>query len=116
MLNLQLQVWLSHSFKDECHDLPRLPAYKDGNDWASYHGSFKRNAELIQDDQQTYDVRLGALLSSKAAKIYASLSSKIITNYQLLKKTQLRTFCKTPDRVTLDQVRISQERPTNNLV
>ena len=86
----------------ECVDRPRLPAYKDGDDFASYLTRFERIAELLKVSREDYAVRLGALLSGKAAKIYTSLSSEIVTDYDLLKKSLLRSFCKTPDGFRVD--------------
>ena len=44
-------------------DRPRLPAYKDGEDIASYITRFERIAALLKLDEDLYAVRLGALLS-----------------------------------------------------
>ena len=40
---------------------PRLPAYQDGDDYASYLTRFERIAELLKVDKEAYAVRLGAL-------------------------------------------------------
>lgn len=45
----------------------------------------------------TYAVRLGSLLTGKAADIYASLSPEITSEYQNLKKALLKGFSKTPN-------------------
>lgn len=78
-------------------DRPRLPAYKDGEDIASYITRFERIADLLKLDEDLYAVRLGALLSGKAGKVYSSLSPQIISDYDLLKKALLKSFCKTSD-------------------
>ncbi|KAK3884897.1 hypothetical protein Pcinc_010871 [Petrolisthes cinctipes] len=73
----------------ECADRPRLPAYNDGEDFCSYHTRFERIAELLKVDKEAYAIRLGSLLSGKVAKIYSSLPSEIITDYDILKKSLL---------------------------
>lgn len=42
----------------ECVDRPRLPAYKDGGDFASYLTRFERIGELLKVDKEAYAVRL----------------------------------------------------------
>ena len=86
----------------ECVDRPRLPAYKDGDDLVSYLTRFERIAELLKVDANDYAVRLGALLSGKAARIYTSFSPEVISDYTLLKKSLLRSFCKTTDGFRVD--------------
>ena len=83
-------------------DRPRLPAYQDGDDFASYLTRFERIAELLKVDKEAYAVTLGALLSGKAARIYTSLSPAIVADYTLLKKSLLKSFCKTPDGFRMD--------------
>ncbi|KAK3881301.1 hypothetical protein Pcinc_014252 [Petrolisthes cinctipes] len=86
----------------ECADRPRLPAYNDGEDFSSYLTRFERIAELLKVDKEAYAIRLGSLLSGKVAKIYSSLPSEIITDYDLLKRSLLRNLGKTPDGFRLD--------------
>lgn len=76
--------------------------YKDGDDFASYLTRFERIAELLKVDKDAYAVRLGARLSGKAARIYTSLSPEIVADYHLLKKSLLKSFCKTPDGFRVD--------------
>ena len=92
----------SPSLVGEYVDRPRLPAYQDGDDFASYLTRFERIAELLKVDKEAYAVTLGALLSGKAARIYTSLSPAIVADYTLLKKSLLKSFCKTPDGFRMD--------------
>lgn len=48
-------------------------------------------------NKDIYALRLEALVSGKADKVYSSFSPQIITDYDLLKKAVLKNFCKTPD-------------------
>ena len=81
---------------------PRLPVYQDGEDIATYLTRFERVAELLQLDVGTYDVRLGCLLTGKAAELYVSLSPEITCDYQELKRSLLAGFQKTSDGYRLD--------------
>lgn len=80
----------THSIDIEWADRPRLLANSEGENFASYPTRFESIAELLKVDKEVYAVRLGSLLSGKAAKIYSSLSSEIITEYDLLKRSLLR--------------------------
>ena len=81
---------------------PKLPAYQDGEDIATYLTRFERVAELLQLDKGTYAVRLGCLLTGKAAELYISLSPEITSDYNELKKSLLTGFKKTSDGYRLD--------------
>ena len=48
-------------------------------------------------DLASYAVRLGSLLTGKAAEMYTSLSADVTKDYKLLKKALLTGFNKTPD-------------------
>lgn len=72
-----------------------MSVYNNGDDFASYLTTFESIAKLLKVDKDIYVVRL-ALLSGTAARIYTSLSPEIIPDYNLLNKSQLRSFCKTP--------------------
>lgn len=76
---------------------PNLPVYTEGEDIANYLVRFERVAALLNVDVDTYAVRLGSLLTGKAADIYTSLSPEITSKYECLKKALLRGFSKTPD-------------------
>ena len=76
---------------------PCLPQYQEGEDIASYLVRFERVAELLNVDEESYAIRLGSLLTGKAADIYISLSSEITKSYPSLKQALLTAFHKTPD-------------------
>ena len=76
--------------------------YQDGEDITTYLTRFERVAELLQLDVGTYAVRLGCLLTEKAAELYVSLSPEITRDYQELKRSLLAGFQKTSDRYRLD--------------
>lgn len=77
--------------------LPKLPIFKDGDDITSFLVRFERIAQLLSLNNYMYAVRLGSLLSGKAVDIYASLSSEITCNYELLKSALLVRFNKTSE-------------------
>ncbi|XP_050701836.1 uncharacterized protein LOC126988072 isoform X2 [Eriocheir sinensis] len=81
---------------------PKLPAYQDGEDIATYLTRFERVAELLQLDQDTYAVRLGCLLTGKAAELYVTLSPEITSDYDALRMSLLAGFKKTSDGYRLD--------------
>ena len=81
---------------------PKLPAYQDGEDIATYLTRFERVAELLQLNKDTYAVRLGCLLTGKAAELYVSLSPEITSDYNRLKTSLLAGFKKTSDGYRLD--------------
>ncbi|KAK3887702.1 hypothetical protein Pcinc_008187 [Petrolisthes cinctipes] len=81
---------------------PKLPAYQESEDLNTYLVRFERVAELLQLKPTSYAVRLGSLLTGKAADLYTSLSSDITNDYGLLKKALLTGFSKTPDGYRLD--------------
>jgi len=58
--------------------------YTDGEDIANYLVRFERVAALLNVDVDTYAVRLGSLLTGKAADIYTSLSPEITSKYECL--------------------------------
>ena len=70
---------------------------QDGEDITSYLSRFERVAELLDVDPASYAVRLGSLLTGKAAEMYTSLSADVTKDYKLLKKALLTGFNKTPD-------------------
>ena len=74
---------------------PSLPMYKEGEDMANYLLRFERIAGLLNVDKSSYAVRLGSLLTDKAAEIYISLSPDITSDYTLLKSALLKGFSKT---------------------
>ena len=49
---------------------PTLPVYKDGEDVAGYLTRFERVAALLDLNKASYAVRLGSLLTGKAAEVY----------------------------------------------
>ncbi|XP_076030282.1 uncharacterized protein LOC143018628 [Oratosquilla oratoria] len=75
----------------------KLPLLQEGEDIASYLNRFERIAELLKLSPDSYAVRLGSLLTGKAADMYISLSPEVTKNYELLKKALLSGFNKTPD-------------------
>ncbi|XP_076060383.1 uncharacterized protein LOC143036685 isoform X1 [Oratosquilla oratoria] len=81
---------------------PQLPLLQEGEDIASYLNRFERIAELLKLSSDSYAVRLGTLLTGKAADMYISLSPEITKNYELLKKALLSGFNKTPDGYRVD--------------
>ena len=76
--------------------------YQDGEDIATYLTRFERVAELLQLDLGMYAVRLGCLLTGKAAELYVSLSPEITSDYDALKKSLLAGFKETSDGYRLD--------------
>ena len=60
-------------------------------------------------DLASYAVRLGSLLTGKAAEMYTSLSADVTKDYKLLKKALLTGFNKTSDgyRAEFRNVKIS---------
>ena len=76
---------------------PKLPLLQDGEDINSYLNRFERVAELLNVRQDSYAVRLGSLLTGKAAELYTSLSADVTKDYDLLRKALLTGFNKTPD-------------------
>lgn len=81
---------------------PELPTYQDGEDIAAYLTRFERIAELLQVQKDTLAVRLGSLLTGKAAELYSSLDTKTICDFSLLKQALLLGFDKTPERYRQD--------------
>ncbi|XP_076062497.1 uncharacterized protein LOC143037823 [Oratosquilla oratoria] len=80
----------------------KLPLLQEGEDIASYLNRFERIAELLKLSSDSYAVRLGTLLTGKAADMYISLSPEITKDYELLKKALLSGFNKTPDGYRVD--------------
>lgn len=76
---------------------PNLPVYQEGEDFASYLIRFERVASLLDINEESYDVRLGSLLTGKAVEIYTSLSPEITADYKQLKRALLNGFNKTPN-------------------
>ena len=58
---------------------------------------FERIAALLKLTPERYTVRMGSLLSGKALKIYAALSSKTTDDYTSPKAALLSGFNKTPE-------------------
>lgn len=81
---------------------PKLPVYADNEDIATYLVRFERVAELLELDKDSYAVRLGCLLTGKAAELYISLPSETTKDYGELKKALLTGFSKTPDGYRID--------------
>ena len=81
---------------------PKLPAYVEGEDIAAYLTRFERIAQLLKVDNATYAVRLGSLLTGKAAELYATLDINTISDFSLLKQALLTGFDKTPERYRQD--------------
>lgn len=83
---------------------PSLPTHKDEEDIATYLVRFELVSELLElnEDTHKYAVRLGCLLTGKAAELYISLPSSIIKDYKLLKQALLTGFSKTPDGYRVD--------------
>ena len=52
--------------------------------------------------RDTFAVRLGCLLTGKAAELYKSLPSSTTEDYELLKQALLTGFSKTPDGYRVD--------------
>ena len=83
-------------------DAIRFPIFKDSDDITSYFTRFEKIATLLQVDKETYAVRVGSLLTGRAAKIYSSLPTDTISDYDKLKKHLLRAFNKTPETYRSD--------------
>ncbi|MPD04961.1 hypothetical protein E2C01_100676 [Portunus trituberculatus] len=81
---------------------PKLPAYQEGEDIAAYLTRFDRIATLLTIDEESLAVRLGSLLTGKAAELYSTFSTDTISDFPLLKKALLTSFDKTPERYRLD--------------
>ena len=81
---------------------PKLPEYKDPEDISTYIIRFERVAELLSIPRAQWAVRMGTQLTGKAADIYTSLSSEITADYDLLRKSLLHGFSKTPDKYRLE--------------
>ena len=81
---------------------PKLPAYHEDEDIASYLTRFERIAQLLGVKDDTLAVRLGSLLTGKAAKLYSTLDINTISDFSLLKQALLIGFDKTPERYRLD--------------
>ncbi|XP_076064942.1 uncharacterized protein LOC143038983 [Oratosquilla oratoria] len=81
----------------EREEREKLPLLREGEDIASYLNRFERIAELLKLSPDSYAVRLGSLLTGKAADMYIYLSPEIPKNYELLKKALLSGSNKTPD-------------------
>ena len=62
---------------------------------ASYLVRFERVAGLLNVDKAYYAVRLGSLLTGKAAEIYISLSPEITSDFASLKTALLKGFSRT---------------------
>ncbi|MPC32486.1 hypothetical protein E2C01_025797 [Portunus trituberculatus] len=92
---------------------PTLPVYQEGEDIATYLIRFARVAGLLQIEPSTYAVRLGCLLTGKAADLYVSLSPETTEDYDTLKKSLLTGFKKTADGYGLD-FRIAKIRDGEN--
>lgn len=81
---------------------PKLPAYKDEEDIAAYLTRFERIAQLLKVEEDTLAVRLGSLLSGKAAELYSTFDTNTISDFSLLKQALLTGFDKTPERYRQD--------------
>lgn len=76
---------------------PRLPSYKDGEDMPAYLVRFERVCDLLELSRDSLAVRLGSLLSGKAAEIYSSLTPNVTGDYDRLKEAILKAYNKTYD-------------------
>ena len=76
---------------------PKLPIMNDKEDINAYLIRFERVAELLTIQRSEFAVRLSALLSGRALKIYASLPPSTTSDYEELKKALLLGFNKTPE-------------------
>ncbi|MPC38080.1 hypothetical protein E2C01_031581 [Portunus trituberculatus] len=79
-----------------------LPVYQEGEDIATYLTCFERVAGLLHLESSTYAVRLGCLLTGKAANLYVSLSPETTNDYDALTKSLLTGFKMTAERYCLD--------------
>ncbi|MPC71478.1 hypothetical protein E2C01_065756 [Portunus trituberculatus] len=82
--------------------LPTLPVYQEGEDIATYLARLEIVAELLQLEPSMYAVRLGCLLTGKAANLYVSLSPETTKDYEALKMSLLTGSKKTSDGYRLD--------------
>ena len=81
---------------------PTLPTYKEDEDIATYLVRFERVAQMLQLEEQSYAVRIGCLLTGKAAELYTSLPPSTTQDYQQLKEALLTGFSKSPDGYRMD--------------
>ena len=82
--------------------LPKLPMLYDGDDVNSFFVRFERLAEDLNFDHNSYDVRLGTLLTGKSVNVYAALPVETIKDYNLLKAALMHGFNKTPENYRLE--------------
>lgn len=68
--------------KEDSVSRPRLPQYKEREDIATYFTRFERVTALFGEDDATYAVRFGCLLTGKRVDIYISSPSKIIYSHR----------------------------------
>ena len=61
----------------------KLPAYQEDEDIASYLTRFERIAQLLGAEDDTLAIRLGSLLTGKAAKLYSTLDINTISDFSL---------------------------------
>ena len=80
----------------------KFPTFQEGEDIASYLTRFERIATLLKVKGSSLAVRLGSLLTGKAAELYSSLDTDTISDFTLLKQALLTGFDKTPERYRQD--------------
>ena len=89
-------------FSSSMIKMPKMPAFKDGEDITSYFIRFEQMAKMCGWPPESWATRLGLLFQGDSLKVYSSLPPETMQDYDELKKAILRAYKRTPDQYRKD--------------